>query len=114
MSSKINYKFSTGLEVNGTVDEIATIAKSLGLTVDYTKFDGKIPKGYYPSESKGLVKISEMTDYHIRRALLKRAKDYLSTVYEAKETNKKFLEKFLSLAADPTIEALFNELQKRK
>jgi hypothetical protein len=114
MSSKINYKFSTGLEVNGTVDEVAAIAKSLGLTIDATKFGGKVPKGYYPSESKGLIQIKEMKDYHIRRALLKRAKDYLSTVYEAKETNKKFLEKFLSLATDPIIEDLFTELEKRK
>lgn len=112
--SKISYKFPTGLEVNGSIDEIEKIAKSLGLKVDYTKFGDKIPKGYYPSESKGLTKIKDMSEFHIRRALLKRAKDYISTVYEAKESNAKFLEKFLNLANDPIIEDLFTELQKRK
>lgn len=113
MSKKISYKFPTGLEVSGSIEEIEKIAKSLGLKVDYKKLGDEIPRGYYRSESKGLVKVSDMSDYHIRRALLKRAKDYLSTVYEAKETNKKFLAKFLDLASDPTVEDLFTELQKR-
>lgn len=111
--SKLTYKFDTGLEVTGSLEEIEKIGSSLGLKVDYRKLGDKVPRGYYPSESKGLKKISEMNESHLKRALLKRAKDYLSEVYEAGESNKKFLEKFLKLASDPIIEDIFSELQKR-
>lgn len=112
MSDKIKYVFPSGTEIVGTIDELEKFAKASGVKLDYTKI-GVIPKGYYPSESKGLVKISSMTDYHLRRALLKRAKDYYAEVYESSDTNKVFLGKFLNLSEDPIVVSLFTELKKR-
>lgn len=112
MSEKIKYTFSTGLEVTGTIEELETIAKSLKLKLDYSVI-GKIPKGYYPSESKGLTKISDMNAHWLRRAILKRAKDYFSEIYNPEDTKKDFLNKFVSLSEDQIIQDLFEEIEKR-
>ena len=109
---KIKYTFPSGLEVNGTIEEIEKIAKSLGVKVDYRSV-GLVPRGYYPSESRGLTKISDMSDFHIRRALLKRSKDYFASIFEASDSNKVFLGKFLNLTEDSIIQDLFGELKKR-
>lgn len=112
MSEKIKYTFSTGLEVTGTIEELEAIAKSLKLKLDYSVL-GKIPKGYYPSESKGLSKISDMNSHWLRRAILKRAKDYFAEIYNPDDTTKQFLIKFTGLAEDQIIQDLFDEIQKR-
>jgi hypothetical protein len=109
---KIKYTFPSGLEVIGSIDEIEKIAKTMGVKLDY-KVVGTVPRGYYPSESRGLTKISSMSDFHIRRALLKRSKDYFSAVYEASDSNKVFLGKFLNLTEDSIIQDLFSELKNR-
>ena len=109
-STVLDHTFSNGVKVTGTIEQLETIAKAMGM-----KLEGiKDLKGYYPSESKGLVKISEMNDYHIRRALLKRSKDYFTEIYDKDDTNSEFLKKFTSLANDQIIVDLFNELYKRK
>ena len=76
---KVNYTFEDGLEITGTIDQITTITKALGRKLDASKFD-KMPKGYYVSESAGLVKIAEMNELHLRRALLKRAKAFYEEI----------------------------------
>ena len=113
MSEKIKYTFSTGLEVTGTPEELDAIAKSLKLKLDYSVFGLKVPKGYYPSESKGLSKISEMNAHWLRRAILKRAKDYFAEIYNADDTSAAFLTKFINLADDQIILDLFNEIKSR-
>jgi len=112
MSDKIKYTFSTGLEVSGTLEEIDAIAKSLKLKLDYTVI-GKVPKGYYPSESKGLTKISEMNAHWLRRAILKRAKDYFAEIYNPEDTVIVFLNKFIGLSDDQIINDLFTEIKSR-
>lgn len=112
MSEKIKYTFSTGLEVTGTIEELETIAKSLKLKLDYSGI-GKVPKGYYPSDSKGLTKISDMNAHWLRRAILKRAKDYFAEIYKPDDTKKEFLNKFVALSEDQIIQDLFDEIQKR-
>jgi len=112
MSEKIKYTFSTGLEVTGTLEEIDAIAKSLKLKLDYGVI-GKVPKGYYPSESKGLSKISEMNAHWLRRAILKRAKDYFAEIYNPDDTSAQFLTKFVNLSDDQIINDLFNEIKAR-
>ena len=109
---KITYTFPSGLTATGTIDELEKIATSLGGSIDYKKI-GKFIRGYFPSESKGVIKISDMNDYHIRRALLKTAKEYFDSMYDSKDTNKEFLSKFLNLAEDTMITDLFTELNKR-
>jgi hypothetical protein len=116
MSTKITHKFASGLEVSGTFEEIAAVATALGQKLDLTelyKKNGEHISGYYPSESKGLIKITDMQDFHIRRALLKRAKEYYSNVFDAKDENEKFLMKFVALVDDRLVKELFLELQKR-
>lgn len=115
--SKINHKFQNGLEVTGTLEEVITIAKTLGLKLDIASFlakNGGHLSGYYNSTSKGMIKISDMTDVHIRRALLKRARTYYTDIFEAKDTNKEFLAKFINLVNDRLICELYNELSNRK
>jgi len=113
MKEKISYTFPSGLEVNGTVEEIINIAKALKVEVDFAKL-GVVPRGYYPSESKGLIKVSTMADYHIRRALLKRGKDYFTEIFDATDTNTEFLRKFTALTEDKIVVDLFTELANRK
>ena len=112
MTEKIKYTFSTGLEVTGTIEELDAIAKSLKLHVDYSVIE-KVPKGYYPSESKGLTKIADMNPHWLRRAILKRAKDYFAEIYKPEDTKKDFLNKFVGLSDDQIIQDLFEEIQKR-
>ena len=112
MADKIKYTFPSGLEVIGTVTELETIAKSLGQKLDYNVL-GIVPKGFYPSESKGLTKISDMNPHWLRRALLRRAKDYLAEIYVASDTREVFLQKFINLSEDQIVFDLFNEINKR-
>jgi len=117
MSEKINHKFENGLEVTGTLEEIVTIAKTLGLKFDVTKFlavNGGSLKGYYNSTSRGVIRIDSMTDVHLRRALLKRARIFYSEIFDSKDTNKQFQKKFISLTNDRLICELYNELALRK
>jgi hypothetical protein len=109
---KVKYTFEDGLEITGTIDQLQTITKSLGRKLDASKFINR-PKGYYVSESTGLIKITEMNEFHLRRALLKRAKDYYAEVFNAEDSIPKFLEKFTSIGIDPLVVELFTELDKR-
>lgn len=111
-SALLDHTFSNGLKVTGTIEQLETIAKAMGLKLEGVK--GGALKGYYPSESKGLVKISEMNDYHIRRALLKRSKDYFTEIFDKNDSNVEFLKKFVSLTEDSIVEDLFIELSSRK
>ena len=114
--SKVSYTFKNGLEVKGTVEEIATIAKTLKLELDLTDLynkNGLVPEGYYKSESKGVIEIKGMSDIHLRRALLKRAKQFYTDVFDKNDTNKQFLFNFTSMAGDKVVVALYNELAKR-
>ncbi len=108
----IEYTFENGLKISGTIDQIETVASSMGLKLNY-KSIGHRPVGMYPSATKGLVRISTMNDYHLRRALLKHAKDYYAEVFQATDSNKQFLTKFTGLADDSLVVDLFTELSKR-
>lgn len=106
----IEHTFEDGTKFSGTFEQLEKVAKALGLSITGI---GKVPKGYYMSESKGLVKISDMNEYHIRRALIKRSKDYFAEIFNKEDSIKTFLGKYTSLTEDQTIVDLYNELQKR-
>jgi len=112
MAEKIKYTFPTGLEVSGTFEELEAISKSLKQPLDYSKV-GKIPKGYYPSDSKGLTKITKMDPTWLRRAILKRAKDYFAEIYDPTDDKDRFLMKFTNLSDDQIIVDLYAEILKR-
>jgi hypothetical protein len=111
-SEKIDHVFPDGTKFSGTFEQLQTVASALGLKLKLTGVSF-VPKGYYPSESKGLTKIAEMNDHHIRRALIKRSKDYFTEIYSKEDTNTNFLSKFTALTDDAVIVDLYNELAKR-
>ena len=117
MSEKINHKFENGLQVTGTLEEIITIAKALSLKFDVSKFlavnGGSLP-GYYNSTSRGVIRIDSMSDVHLRRALLKRARIYYTEIFVSTDTNRQFQKKFTSLVDDRLVVELYTELSKRK
>lgn len=105
-SKKTTYKFKSGTEVTGTVEEIQKIGKALGESVDLS--------GFYESSTHGLVKISEMATPHLRNAIVKATKDRLETIRKKKLTDKEFVNEYLNVGEDKTIVNLFTELNKRK
>ena len=106
---KITHTFKTGLEVTGTLEQIQSVGKLIGEIFN----PADALKGYYMSESKGLIKLSEMKTAHLRRALLKHARTYYENMYVAEDSNTEFLEKFVDLASDETISALYEEIYSR-
>lgn len=107
----VEHTFENGVKVSGTLDQLESIAKAMGLKLVGVKAPST--RGFYPSESKGLIKISEMNEYHIRRALLKRSKDYFTEIFDKEDTNTQFLSKFTKLTEDPIIVDLYTELHSR-
>jgi hypothetical protein len=106
----IEHTFADGTKFTGTFEQIEKVAYALGMKITGLS---RVPKGYYMSESQGLVKVSDMHDHHIRRALVKRSKDYLTEIYSKDDTNDEFLQKYLDLTNDKSVVELFTELQKR-
>ena len=109
-AEKIDHVFPDGTKFSGTFEQLEKVASALGMKISGISV---CPKGYYPSESRGVVKISEMNDYHIRRALLKRSKDYFAGIFDREDDNKKFLQKYTNLLEDQIVNDLANELAKR-
>jgi hypothetical protein len=110
--STIEYTFDNGLKVNGTFEQLTSVAKAMGLKLVELKTPSR--RGYYFSESKGIVKISEMNQYHLRRALLKRGKEYLLEIYKKEDSISEFLKKFRGLEKDSIVSELYLELESRK
>ena len=115
----MKYTFKGGSTVEGTLDQIMTVAAALGETVVLSKVSGitSIPKGYYNSSTKGLQAIKDMNAAHIKNALLKRARDYYESLVsfnigtQSKKTD--FLQAFTSMVNDTQIQDLYTELAKR-
>lgn len=114
----MKYTFPNGTTVEGTLDQIMAVAKALGLPVNLDIL-GAItpPRGYYNSESKGLLKISSMESIHIRNALLKRATSFFNGLSTKSVSTKSdriaFLKSFTSLTTDSQIEDLFVVLSRK-
>jgi hypothetical protein len=110
----ITYKFKNGVEIKGTFDKLLLTAELFKETLDFSKTGlDFIPQGYYPSETKGVIPIADMGEYHLRRALIKRSKDYLLSIFDSVDSNKVFLRKYLNMANDRIVTDLYAELQKR-
>jgi hypothetical protein len=108
--SKLAHTFSDGTSFSGTFEQLQKVAAALGMKITGI---ASCPRGYYTSKSKGLIKISEMNDYHIRRALLKRSKDYFAEIFDKDDTNREFIQKYSQLLDDQTVDDLCTELTKR-
>lgn len=110
----MEYIFKNGAKITGTAEHILGYAKLVGEHID-PKLLGEIPKGYYLSETKGLLPIKEMQTIHIVHALNKRTVEY----FQALKPNpkdfdlKNYLITYINLTQRPEIEELFMELSKR-
>lgn len=105
------FTFSNDTEFFGTYDQALKVATTLKLKITGVS---DIPRGYYLSESKGLSPISSLNTFHLRKAMLKVATDYLKTVDDQKDPNEMFLGKFTSLSSHPVIVDMYRELKNRK
>ena len=114
MTKEIKYKFDNGVTITGTAKQILEYAKIIGEVVDPKNLGDLIPRGYYDSKTKGLLKISEMADFHIINALNKLTVDYFLALKPTKElVLAEYLRKFVALTENPEIEDLYTELVNR-
>ena len=111
LEGSISHKFSDGSSFSGTFEQLKLVAAALGETVDHLATP---PRGYYFSTSKkGMMKISTMNDYHLRRTLVKVSTDYLDSIYKAEDSNAVFIKKFESMTDNPLVLDLYAELHNR-
>lgn len=111
----IKYKFKNGVEFNGTAQQILDYAKLLGESIDASRFETSLPRGYYLSATNGPVKISDMETSHIVNSLNKITVDYYLSLKPSKSFNlSEYLTKFVGLTNNPQVEDLYTELTKRK
>jgi len=110
----MTYKFKNGVEFIGTAQQILDYAKLLGEPIDAKQFETSLPRGYYLSETKGLVQISEMETNHIVNSLNKLTVEYFLALKPNKSFNlAEYLKKFVSLVEVPQVEDLYTELNRR-
>lgn len=69
--------------------------------------------GYYMSETKGLVPIKEMNEFHIKNAITKIAYSFYQNLGKEDISIEDYLRKFVKLAEEPKLGELFAELQRR-
>lgn len=104
-----SYKFKNGTVATGTVEQIKAIADILGEALEGIE---EIPVGWYPSSTKGLIRIADMNEKHIKNAINKIAYTYYLEIGKSDDTEE-YLKKFVALAELPKLQELFNELIKR-
>lgn len=114
-SVKYSYVFNSGVKIeNVSFDQLLQLAANIGESIDASKLLGGVPKGYYLSESKGLVKIEAMDTQFVVNSMCKLARTYIEKIRPTHITDlKKFLEDFVGLGNDSKINELFTELTTR-
>jgi hypothetical protein len=113
-AKKMSYTFQNGATIKGTMEQIVAYGKLTNQKIDMSKITGNsVPKGYYNSSSKGLIKISEMHDTHLRNAIVKNATAALTSLQNSKLTNKQFLVRWTMAGSSALIAELVAELNKR-
>lgn len=111
----IKYKFKNGVNFTGTAQQILDYAKMLGESIDASRFETSLPRGYYLSTTQGPLKISEMDTGHIVNSLNKLTVDYYLALKPTRSFDLiEYLTKFVGLTNNPQIEDLYVELTKRK
>ena len=77
--NKSRYTLPNGVTLEGTIEQIRTIAKTLGYTVNF--------QGYYESSTRGLVKIADMETSHIRNAMSKLYREWVAELTALSNTD---------------------------
>lgn len=106
----LSYTFKNGTVVNGTLEQILQVAEILGEKVDNLE---EIPSGYYPSSSRGLVRIEDMNEVHIKNAINKIAYTYYQNLGKEDIDIGEYCARFVLLAEEPKLQELYGELLKR-
>ena len=99
---------NNGMTLEGTVEQVAAAAKALGQSLGN---DGV----FYMSESRGLVKISDMDDTHLQNALRKVCREWVLKQPDALKflTGMNLARALKDGCTDKTFLALYAEFAKR-
>lgn len=76
----MKYMLPNGVAIEGTPEKVSAVAKQLGYTVNF--------RGFYMSETHGLIEISGMNTQHIQNALLKIYRAWVSDLNSVKDTKE--------------------------
>jgi len=112
LNKKYTYTFPGGLEMTGTLAQLEDQARKNRHSLNYSVL-GVCPRGHYNSATKGIVKISDMHSYHIKQAVSKRMKDYLTEHCNRDTPSKTYVKNFFALGTDTILQDLLNELGRR-
>lgn len=114
---KFSYRFKSGISLTDvTLTQLELISKSLGEPVDPSQIPvAAVPRGYYHSGSKGILKISEMETSHLRNALLKYSREFYTSSAPRWQgiDDANFLVQYQALAESTVVQDLFTEISKR-
>ena len=111
-SKRYTYTFPGGFEMTGTIDQLETQARLNFHILNYVKL-GVCPRGSYNSATKGVVKISSMHSYHIKQAISKRMKYYMTEHCNRETPSKTYTKNFFAIGEDTMLADLLTELAKR-
>jgi hypothetical protein len=90
-----------GVKMEGSLEQIATIARTLGVTLGN---DGV----FYMSNSRGLIRITDMTEQHLVRAIAKRTREWAAALDTSDSI--KFVREVTNGTRDVTTLAMMNAL----
>lgn len=93
-----------GVAIEGTPEKVSQVAKQLGYTVNF--------RGFYMSETHGLVEISKMDTRHIQNALLKIYRAWVQDLSSLKD-NRELLHALRDGPSSAEFIDLLVELTKR-
>lgn len=110
-NKNVKITLPNGLVLEGTIDQIQTVSAKLGYTTD-------LSRTHYNSSHKGWLLISEMETSHIKNALLKLYREWITKLGEDNNTSTTQACRNVKLAVhngpdNPTFAALYTELCKR-
>lgn len=116
-TQKVTITLPNGVEMSGTqaqMDEVARAYKTDGKTWSITASNPiQYPDGkYYNSNSRGMIKISDMELTHLKRTYAKLNREAVAKLMAM--TDKEYITKLTdSFYGDVTLRAIYHELEKR-
>lgn len=112
--AELSYTFKNGVVFTGTLDQIIQYGSLVKEVVDFKKFEA-VPRGYYQSSAKGLIKISDMDTFHIVNSLNKATIQYFTGLKPNSDAFdlEGYLLQYTSFANNPAVEDLYTELVHR-
>lgn len=97
-----------GITVEGTLDQINSVRKTFGYDALFS------PDGvHYKSQSRGVIKIADMNDTHIKNAIRKIWANAISSI-DTTVSNQEFITTLNKPATDLTLIGLLAELISRR